>query len=77
MRTYVEDPMERMQSTIDGLIDRYVDEHTCMECGKRVDYELLVVHPMGLGPAVCVECLGFDPFEPTTQPAPAPNASEE
>lgn len=56
------DPIERMRDAAERLAERYVDEHTCMECGKRVDYTLLVADPLGMGPAVCIECLGFDPF---------------
>jgi hypothetical protein len=49
-------------SRAERLADQYVDEHTCMECGKKVDYELLCPSPVGDGPAICIECLGFDPF---------------
>lgn len=66
------DPVERMHDAAERLAERYVDDRTCMECGKRVDYTLLVADPMGMGPAVCVECLGFDPFadESTTKDQP-------
>ena len=59
----IPDPIERMNSRIESLIDKYVDEYTCMECGTKVDYECICVSPIGDGPIVCVECLGFDPFE--------------
>ena len=63
MKEYIPDPIELMESRIDRMIDKYVDENTCMGCGKKVDYDLLCPSPIGDGPALCVECLGFDPFE--------------
>lgn len=42
---------------------RIYDEYTCMECGKKYDYEMICVSPTGDGPCVCVDCLGFDPFD--------------
>lgn len=70
MADYVPDPIERMEAAWDRLASELVDEHTCMGCGKHVDYTLLVADPMGMGPAVCVECLGFDPFEKMEQEPP-------
>ena len=61
--TYIPDPIERMQSRAESLEDRFVDEYTCMECNKKYDYEMICVDPMGMGPAVCVEFLGFGLFE--------------
>ncbi len=61
--TYIPDPIELLEARQERLINAYVDEHTCMECGKKVDYELLCPSPIGDGPAVCVECLGYDPFD--------------
>lgn len=61
--TYIPDTIERMEARMDNLADKYVDENTCMQCGKKVDYELICPSPIGDGPAVCVECLGFDPFD--------------
>gem|GEM_PF-6512959 len=58
----IPDPIEISLSRGERLADQYVDEHTCMECGKKVDYELLCPSPIGDGPAICIECLGFDPF---------------
>ncbi|WP_447651025.1 hypothetical protein [Pseudomonas abietaniphila] len=58
----IPDPIEISLSRAERLADQYVDEHTCMECGKKVDYELLCPSPVGDGPAICIECLGFDPF---------------
>jgi hypothetical protein len=31
-----------------------------MECGKKVDYTLYCVSPLGDGPAVCMECAGIE-----------------
>jgi hypothetical protein len=59
----IPDPIELLNSRIESYMDDYIDENTCMECGKKVDYELLCPSPIGDGPALCVECLGFDPFE--------------
>ena len=59
----IPDPIEIMESRQDRLIDQYVDESTCMQCKKKVDYELICPHPLGEGPAVCYECLGYDPFD--------------
>lgn len=58
----IPDPIEISLTRAERLADQYVDEHTCMECGKEVDYELLCPSPIGDGPAICIECLGFDPF---------------
>lgn len=63
MKDYIPDPIELMESRIERMMDKFVDENTCMECGKKYDYEMICVSPIGDGPAVCVECLGFDPFE--------------
>lgn len=54
----IPDPIELMENRIDRLASDYVDEHTCMICGKRVDYELICMSPLGDGPAVCAECAG-------------------
>jgi hypothetical protein len=59
----IPDPIQLLESRIEGYMDAYVDENTCMGCSKKVDYELLCPSPIGDGPALCVECLGFDPFE--------------
>ena len=61
--TYIPDPIELMNMQNERAMDQYVDEYTCMNCGKKVGYELLCPDPLGNGPAVCVECLGYDPFE--------------
>lgn len=60
---YIPDPTELLESRIEDMMSKYVDENTCMQCGKKVDYDLICPSPMGDGPAICVECLGFDPFE--------------
>jgi hypothetical protein len=55
---YIPDPLEILESREDRMIDEFVDEYTCMECGKRFDYEMTCVDPLGCGPIVCDECLG-------------------
>lgn len=65
---YIPDPIELMEARMDRLEDKFVDEYTCMECGKKVDYDLICFSPLGDGPSVCVECLGFDPFEKMEEP---------
>jgi hypothetical protein len=62
MSDYVPDPVERMEARADHFASRHVEGH-CDQCGKAVAYELLCPSPIGDGPALCVECLGFDPFE--------------
>jgi hypothetical protein len=59
----LQDPVEIMDSKIDRLIENFVDEYTCMNCGKKCDYECACPDFLGLGPIVCDECLGFDPTE--------------
>ena len=66
---HIPDPIELMESRIDRLADDYVDEHTCMGCKKKVDYQLICMSPMGDGPALCVECVGYDPFDERTKGA--------
>ena len=58
---YIPDPIELMEARIDRLADKFIDEHTCMECGKKVDYELICPSPIGDGPGLCAECSGIDP----------------
>lgn len=60
--TRIPDPIEILESKTERLIDRFVDEYTCMECGKKVDYELYCMSPIGDGPAVCWECAGEPEF---------------
>ena len=60
---HIPDPMELAESRIDRLEEAFVDLNTCMNCGKSYDYEMYCVDPMGCGPCVCVECLGYDPAE--------------
>ena len=59
----IHDPIEIMDSKIERLTDDFVNENTCMQCKKTYDYEMICPDPMGMGPAICVECLGFDPFD--------------
>ena len=65
----VPDPIELMESRIDALSDLFIDEYTCMGCQKKVDYELYCMSPIGDGPALCVECIGFDPSAPDYVPS--------
>ena len=58
--TRIPDPIELMRSRMESLADRFVDEHTCMECGKKVDYELICLSPIGDGPGLCAECAGIE-----------------
>jgi len=59
---YIPDSIELMNRRIERHIDNYIDEHTCMECGKKVDYELICPSPIGDGPALCAECSGYDVY---------------
>lgn len=59
MNKHIPDPIELMNSRIDRLSDNFVDEYTCMACGKKVNYELICMSPIGDGPAVCFECSGM------------------
>jgi len=53
---YIKDPFEILEGRVERLMDEFVDEFTCMECGKRYDYEMICVDPMGYGPVICEEC---------------------
>lgn len=57
----IPDPIERMEQRIEIMADKYIDEYTCMECGKKVDYDLYCMNPID-GPAVCWECAGEPEF---------------
>ena len=59
MSEYIPDPIEIIESNIEQCIEKYVDEYTCMGCGKRVYYELYCMSPIGDGPCVCAECAGI------------------
>ena len=59
MKESIPDPIELLNSRIENYMDAYIDENTCMECGKKVDYELYCMSPLGDGPAVCFECTGI------------------
>ncbi|MCK5610819.1 hypothetical protein KAR91_53595 [Candidatus Pacearchaeota archaeon] len=54
----IPDPVEIMEQRQDRLGGMFIDEHTCMECGAKVDHELICMSPMGDGPAVCETCAG-------------------
>ena len=56
---YIPDPIELMEARNERMWDLYIDEYTCMACGKKVDYDLMCMGPMGDGPAVCYECSGL------------------
>ena len=56
---YIPDPIELMESRIERLCEKFIDEHTCMGCKKKVDYELYCMSLMGDGPALCAECAGI------------------
>lgn len=57
---YIPDPIELMERRIERFADDYIDENTCMGCGKKVDYELICPSSLGDGPALCAECSGYD-----------------
>lgn len=57
---YIPDPIELIEARIEHYMDNYIDEHTCMGCGKKVDYDLICPSSLGDGPALCVECAGID-----------------
>lgn len=57
---YIPDPVELMENRIERMMDEYIDENTCMQCNKKVDYELYCMSPIGDGPCVCAECAGID-----------------
>ena len=56
----IPDPIELMHSRMESLADRFVDEHTCMDCGKKVEYELICLSQVGDGPGLCIDCAGAD-----------------
>ena len=58
MSDYIPDPIEIMNTNMENLIDNFIDEYTCMNCGK-VNYELYCMSPLGDGPCVCAECAGI------------------
>lgn len=56
---YMLDPLELMERRIERLCSEYIDEFTCMQCKKQVDYELICMTPDG--PALCEDCAGIRP----------------
>lgn len=54
---YIPDPLEILEARMERIMDKYVDDYTCMECGRRFDYEMNCPDPMGYGPLLCDECL--------------------
>lgn len=54
----IPDPTEIMNSRLERLADEYIDDNTCMSCGKKVEYELYHMSPTGDGPSYCYECAG-------------------
>lgn len=61
MTERIPDPIELINRRMERLSDEFIDEYTCMGCGKKVNYELVCPSPTGDGPALCVECAGIDP----------------
>ena len=57
--TYLLDPIELMDARIEEHINNFINEHTCMSCKKKVDYELYCMSPTGDGACVCAECAGL------------------
>ncbi len=57
----IPDPIELLDFRIEKNMDSYIDENTCMQCGKKVDYDLICMSPIGDGPAVCIKCTGLAP----------------
>ena len=57
---YIPDPIELLEARQERYADEYIDEYTCMGCGKKIDYELICLSPLGDGPALCAECAGID-----------------
>lgn len=57
---YIPDPIELLESRQERMMDEFIDESTCMQCKKKVDYELYCMSPIGDGPAVCAECAAFE-----------------
>ena len=62
---HIPDPIELMESRQEKLMEQYVDEHTCMQCHQRVDYELICPSPIGDGPLLCEECYPVKSTNPT------------
>lgn len=56
--TYIPDPIELLESRMDALMEHYIDDKTCMQCKKVVDYELYCMSPIGDGPLLCAGCAG-------------------
>lgn len=56
---YIPDPVELLEARMERYMDEFIDEHTCMGCYKKVDYELVCPSPIGDGPALCAECSGI------------------
>jgi hypothetical protein len=58
--TRIPDPVELSESRIERMIDLFVDEYTCMNCGVRQDYECVCMSPIGDGPLYCMKCAGLE-----------------
>jgi hypothetical protein len=58
MKESVPDPIEISESRIDRYAS--MEKNTCMVCNKQVDYDLICIWPTGDGPALCIECSGYD-----------------
>ena len=52
----IPDPTELLEMRMERMIDQY-EEGCCMDCGKKVGYELIQVSPDPCSPVVCYDCL--------------------
>ena len=57
MTDYIPDPLEQLENSIERMIDRFVDEYTCMECGERKDYVLNTASARPDSPLICDDCM--------------------
>lgn len=55
---YIADPVELSEARITQMIDVYKEDF-CMQCGKKVNYELVCLSPLGDSAALCYECAGI------------------
>lgn len=56
----VPDPIELLEARQERFMNEYIDEYTCMGCGKKVNCDLICPSPIGDGPALCAECAEID-----------------
>lgn len=70
---YIPDPLELLENQIDRQAENHI-EGCCMQCRKKIDYELIPAtdHPAAI--LVCYDCLSpeaqkiYDEFEKSIQP---------